>query len=65
MKIERIDSSVEWLLTCNGLSYVRTLIIRNGEQFVNWKRNFDRTPEISNEILSNKELEERFNKLFC
>lgn len=65
MKIERIDSIVEWLLTCDGLSYVRTLTIRNGEQFVNWKRNFDQNPEIQNKILSNKELEERFNKIFC
>lgn len=65
MKIERIDSVVEWLLTCDDLSYVRTLTIRNGEQFVNWKRNFDQIPEIANKILSNKELEERFNKIFC
>lgn len=63
MDIKNVESQLTWMVECDGLSYVRTLYIRNNKQFIAWKRNFDWTPEKDKSILSESELEKRFSEI--
>lgn len=63
MDIKNVESQVTWLVECDGLSYVRTMFLRQSGTSIRWNRNFDWSNELESKILNEEELEKRFSEL--